>query len=872
VPGLIEWLRRRPIEGWITAVLVGGSIGFILLQLQPGLLFLDTTPAGGDMGAHVWGPAFLREELLPRLRLSGWAPDWYDGFPAYQFYMVVPSLLIVFLDVVLFVPYNVAFKLIAVSGLLALPVAAWGMGKLARLPFPAPAALAVATVPYVFDRSFSIYGGNAASTLAGEFAFTISLVFALLFLGVVLRGLDTGRNRALAAVLLALTVCCHLIPAIFAVIGAGVALLMSLHWTRRGVVATLAGLLLLVGLVTLVGPTLALLAALAIAAGAVVLNWRDRDELLSRFTGNRLRLWWLASAVGIGTLLSGFWTIPFVLRRQYMTDMGWEKLPNYWQPLFPGHVGDRMAHVARGLSSLLGHHPNPVGHPVLQAGSTTPADMTLVIALAILGVGTSIAYRRRFGIWVSLVAAVLAVGVRFTPQGRLWNARLLPFWYLCLYFLAALAVVELISAVAVLVQRDRPAPSRGLLAAGPVVAALLTVAVVALPLRALPFGHTSADGRRYSWLHFVHSSDRSVIPDWAKWNFKGYEKKDAYPEYRAVVSTMRTIGEKQGCGRAMWEYSGDLDRFGTPMALMLLPYWTDGCIGSMEGLYFEASATTPYHFLNQSELSAAPSRAQRDLPYGNLDVSLGVDHLQLLGVKYYMAFSDAAVAAAGKEPDLQLIASTGKWHVYQVAHADLVQPLANQPAVLKGVPKTSKGWQDAAVSWYLDRSSWNVMLAANGPATWERVRRGQQPVQTHYSTTQVTDVVTTTDKISFTVNRTGAPILVKTSYFPNWKAKGAQGPFRVAPNLMVVVPTDNLVSLEYSRTPVDWFGILCTLGGIALAVAVSRRRRLRIPPRPPRVRRQPAPTPPPGSDGHDEELATVGGGPDRERWGPPPDA
>ena len=42
------------------------------------------------------------------------------------------------------------------------------------------------------------------------------------------------------------------------------------------------------------------------------------------------------------------------------------------------------------------------------------------------------------------------------------------------------------------------------------------------------------------------------------------------------------------------------------MALMLLPYWTDGCIGSMEGLYFESSATTPYHFLNQSELSEAP--------------------------------------------------------------------------------------------------------------------------------------------------------------------------------------------------------------------------------------------------------------------------
>ena len=133
MPRLIDWLRHRPLEAWVTAVLVTSAVVFVLFQLQPGLLFLDTTPAGGDMGAHVWGPAYLREELLPRFRLSGWAPDWYDGFPAYQFYMVIPSLLIVILDVVLFVPYNIAFKLIAVSGLLALPVAAWALAKLARL-------------------------------------------------------------------------------------------------------------------------------------------------------------------------------------------------------------------------------------------------------------------------------------------------------------------------------------------------------------------------------------------------------------------------------------------------------------------------------------------------------------------------------------------------------------------------------------------------------------------------------------------------------------------------------------------------------------------------------------------------------------------
>ena len=36
--------------------------------------------------------------------------------------------------------------------------------------------------------------------------------------------------------------------------------------------------------------------------------------------------------------------------------------------------------------------------------------------------------------------------------------------------------------------------------------------------------------------------------------------------------------KKLPCGRAHWEYESNLDRYGTPMALMLLPYWTNGCI------------------------------------------------------------------------------------------------------------------------------------------------------------------------------------------------------------------------------------------------------------------------------------------------------
>ncbi|MDP8986934.1 MAG: 6-pyruvoyl-tetrahydropterin synthase-related protein, partial [Actinomycetota bacterium] len=673
------------------------------------------------------------------------APDWYAGFPAYHFYMVLPSLAIVALDVVL--PYNVAFKLVTVSGLLALPVAAWALGRLARLPFPGPALLAVATVPFLFDRSFTIYGGNVASTLAGEFAFSISLALAVVFLGLVLRGLETGRHRVSTAVVLALCALSHVIPAIFAAVGALLAL--GLH-------------------------------------------------------ADRSRLRWLAPTGVVGALLTAFWTVPFVLRRPYLNDMGWEKLTSYWESLLPGRLGST-------LTRALGN----------EATADIAGDMTWVALLAAVGVVTSLLFRRRLGILLALLALAFAVGFLVAPQGRLWNARLLPFWYLCLHLLAAVAVSELASSLAAVVARRPERPVRAVVLGVPVAATVAVLVVVGLPLRSLPFGSTSADGT-YRWAG-LSTTDRSFIPDWADWNYSGYEGKAAYPEFRSLLATMADVGEDRGCGRAMWEYDSDLDRFGTPMALMLLPYATDGCIGSMEGLYFEASATTPFHFLNQSELSTAPSRAQRDLPYGNLDVAAGVDHLQLLGVRYYLAFSPEAVAQADASPDLTPVATSGSWRVYEVAGTELVEPLTVEPAVLEGVAAGGKGWLDPAVEWYLDPSAREVLLAASGPPSWQRVRAGERPELRSVPDARVSAVEASVDRLSFRVDRPGTPVLVKASYFPNWEADGAEGPWRVTPNLMVVVPTATEVELRYGTTPVEWLAWALTAVGVAGLIVLARR-------------------------------------------------
>jgi len=65
------------------------------------------------------------------------------------------------------------------------------------------------------------------------------------------------------------------------------------------------------------------------------------------------------------------------------------------------------------------------------------------------------------------------------------------------------------------------------------------------------------------------------------------------------------------------------------------------------------------------------------------------------------------------------------------------------------------------------------------------------------------------------VSEIGKPVLVKTSYFPNWNVHGASGPYRAAPNLMVVVPTSHDVKLTYGLTGADWLGRFITLFAVA---------------------------------------------------------
>jgi hypothetical protein len=798
------------VPGAITVITIVSVIVVTLSQLHPHLLFTDTTTTGGDTGAHIAMPQYL-ETLLSHGQVTGWYPGWYDGMPLYTFYFTLPDLFIALGAHV--IPYDVAFKLMTVLGSVLLPITAWACGRFFRLRPPIPTLLAAATLPFLFDPTFTILGGNLFSTLAGEYAYSLSLSLSLLFLGLFACAIREGRYRGWAALVLALCVLAHIVGGLYSLAGAAILTVLELLPARWGI------------------------------GDDRLQVWKNVD-VANRVPATQT-LWRAASTVVIGLMLSAWWLVPFGLERSYATSMGYIN-----------------------VNTLAQYFPEADAWALVLAG---------------LGVVGALVLRSRFGLTISLLGAAFGLAVRLDPQGSLYNVRLLPLWFISAYLLAAWAFGTFCIAVAewwrrwrvrrweaspieVLAPegvppvrpwdefrspaeladagylvRTRPAPKpRWAPAAvgGSVLGLLLVMATVTPPFFVSP-----------SLLPVTLGANQ--VTNWSSYNYTGYEGQPSYPEYRAIIETMESVSKKYGCGRDMWEYSASENRFGTPEALMLLPYWTNGCIDSMEGLLFESSATTPYHFINQAELSEGPSEPEVGLPYGPLDVALGVEHLQLLGVKYFMAETQPVEQQANADPALKLIAQTGPWtynyngtlshttwNIYLVRDSSLVTPLRNDPVVLSGVNPAPSGWigppnePGPSLNWYDDPSRWNVELAQSGPASWPRTPVGDiHETAQHVPTTQVTAVRQTDSSVSFHVSRLGTPVLVKVSYFPNWHANGAEGPYRVTPNLMVVVPTSHDVTLTYGRTFANDLGQFLTLVGlIALVVmfvvpAIRRWRR-----------------------------------------------
>jgi hypothetical protein len=193
--------------------------GFLLSYFRPDYLLLSTTVTGGDTPSHYAAAEYLINTLLPQGKIMGWMQGNYAGFPLFQFYFPLPFLIAALLE--LFMPLEIAFKLVTVLGTFLLPVCTYGCLKLLDQPSPVRLTGAAFTLPFLFMESNSMWGGNIPSTLSGEFSYSLGFAFLVLFMGSFYRGIRENRFVLINALILAGIGLSHGYSLIFAVLVPG---------------------------------------------------------------------------------------------------------------------------------------------------------------------------------------------------------------------------------------------------------------------------------------------------------------------------------------------------------------------------------------------------------------------------------------------------------------------------------------------------------------------------------------------------------------------------------------------------------------------------------------------------------------------------
>lgn len=667
------------------------GIALILFKFfSPGLLFSVTTTTGGDTGAHIYTPWFLRQNLLPKGMISGWSPGWYGGFPLLHFYFPLVALFQALLSFA--IPYEVAFKMGTVLGTFFLPIAAYVMFRLMRFAWPAPALAAIASLAFLFMDSYSIYGGNIKSNLSGEYSYGLSIGLVLVFIGLMYRMATEQKVRPLlTSTVLAMAVLSHLLPV-------AVALLLS----------------------------------------PLFLFWAIRTH------GFQAAARRFATVFALALALTSFWSLPFLMRLSYTTDMRWFPLEG-WAAVFPNEIR-------------------------LYVGGAVLAGVVAVLRRD-----------RRMLVFAGLSAIGVALYL-FLPPGSVWNGRFLPFFYLAVVLASAYFVAMVVTGVARALSIRR-----------------MGATALALSLAfGIGFGVWTLGLR-----------ETTPIDNWITDNYTGYESRPDFPTFNALNNKLKALP----AGRVFWEPNDQQVKFGTPIALMSIPYWSGQ--PTMEGINYESSMTTPFHFITASEVAEKPANPIPGLPYQAMDFTRGARHMELLDVRYYVAFTQPAKDAAAQS-GLTKLDEIGDFVLFAVDSPGQVIIPAKRPVPFD---ETGSKWIERNLDWFSDLGKLDQPLVRASKKEWARVAKLPPPAEARSIDARIED-----DQISFKTDAVGQPHWIKTSYFPNWKVEGAQGPYLASPSMMMVVPTQAQVRLYYSRTWVEWLGLLLTAGAL-VSMAVPRLRR-----------------------------------------------
>lgn len=708
-----------------------GSLLIIFLRVE--LVFSDLLPTGGDMGAHIVPTKLFVNELFNNFKLSGWSQDWFAGYPLYYFYFPLPPIITSLLNFVF--PFSISFKTMVLLSQVLLVISVEMLMRKNTKQFSFY-GFAVGLI-YLLTESFTIFGGNLASSLAGQYSFTYSIAFANLSIFYLIKS-DHKNNIEIASLFIGLAVISHLIP-------------------------------------------------FMIYLPIFAFYFLKSDRKIYKKTTAFLLFLFVALR----------YSISLFLNLEFTTNMTYTPYTQVSDLVKPDIL------------------PFVIGAIVYIVSSSRKSSLKAISGLEIYLLFVSI-YLFFYG-----------------PESALWNGRIVPFFNLAVVFLffnllnldikrltkkiqgkhSLLVIILLINSYLMYLYYS----NWGNTYKTSTTSIILVILIVTL------ISINSDNYLIYSTLVSLTFATISYLPHWLNWNFTGYESKNNWSD----ISTLYEGLDSLDPGRIMWEPNSDLNKYGTPMVLMTIPMFTDH--QSVEGLYFDSSITTPFHFLTVSGLAERPSNPVGGLSYINGEFDKGFRFMKELGVDYFIAYTSSIKDKANMNENFNFIFSNEVFNVYSIdsEKVELVEDelyLFESPdfydrlknAILR--ESSDQNFFDAAYESFKNESNYKII---------ENYDKNFAEKSDKNSELLITELNIGNNLITFKTNKPNQLHLIKVSYFPNWKITNGQGPYRISPSFMAVVPHEELVELKFESTNVEkalnFFSFFALLGALLIAYGYKKR-------------------------------------------------